>query len=916
MTQIAKGKRNGTVYREVRPRRSDVNLAVRLEQGGVVGQEIVIDYQGDEYKGVIVKLTDEGDYIVDTDNGRTVLAQKDMDVISLGSMKKKSMETERKKRFGFFKDGGKMAFGGMIDENNVSTGGILRMEELAPNETLDEFINNAKYIVNSLEDEGFEKDEIYTFLAHMMIRNTGTKTAMVRGGNIKTKNLFDLEKGDVFEITHPNHTVRGQLFQYIDLSDKYNVPGKYGKITIKAFPFPSKEAINNNPKKGAQYIADIKDGDFEILDPEDAKFLLDRYREKLEMKYSMSKYNYAEGGGVHTMPDGRVMLNSAHYAGGVGNVLDELGYYEEGDFYIVSDLKENESYIQKTLKKAGISFTKEYFKDGFGQESVEFKIKKESTMATGGGVGRIKIGDKVEVIYANDYNAEKYEIGDVFEVRHISQTGSDNSSYVSADINYQFHPSDVKLVEKMGTGGGVGANLNYDGFDKKFADKLKILATKKFTGPDNYKCTEWGVKKIETNKRRFFRNNQLIVEEIQPITAAVDFKGINTRKQCSYPSFLSESKVDDLLAGKKVGEFKIMSEQKMVNGGGVFSKGRVVLADGKGVGGNKNKTYQLIKFDYTDGSGDEGFEIREMPSNKVMSQGTNYGSVLQYFNLYTGKFANGGGVDDKKTISLFWRYENTGNKQIEDLKSQIVKIVKGNAFMNSKFVKHNPKLTEFENTDIFAYWNDLDKGVYDDKKDVKQDWAKLEKLHDKIVETRKKYNLDVFKTKFPNWYKEASKYKLVDFTDNKEYSVTIETPYAGSSRYDDIQKEKEIIQNVTNASPYPYKNKSGLRGSELKLNFSKSSKMSEGGSMSGWKHKMVKGGKIGEIGVTYFIGRPSVDKVGRFNTRMATWETCVVEENGYKRYSTQSIKFSAGSATDLKVNGIKITKSEFDKLTF
>jgi SpoVK/Ycf46/Vps4 family AAA+-type ATPase len=79
-------------------------------------------------------------------------------------------------------------------------------------------------------------------------------------------------------------------------------------------------------------------------------------------------------------------------------------------------------------------------------------------------------------------------------------------------------------------------------------------------------------------------------------------------------------------------------------GGGVFSKGRVVLADGKGVGGNKNKTYQLIKFDYTDGSGDEGFEIREMPSNKVMYQGTNYGSVLQYFNLYTGKFANGGVV--------------------------------------------------------------------------------------------------------------------------------------------------------------------------------------------------------------------------------------------------------------------------------
>lgn len=173
--QIAKGKRSGTVYREVRPLRSDVSRIVRLEEGGVVGQEIVIDYQGDEYKGVIAQITDDGDYIVDTDNGRTVLAQKEMDVISLGAMKKKSMPTERKKRFGLFEDGGKMAFGCLIDENNVSIGGILRMEGLSPNETLDEFINNAKYIVSSLEDEGFEKDEIYTFLAHMMVQNTGSK---------------------------------------------------------------------------------------------------------------------------------------------------------------------------------------------------------------------------------------------------------------------------------------------------------------------------------------------------------------------------------------------------------------------------------------------------------------------------------------------------------------------------------------------------------------------------------------------------------------------------------------------------------------------------------------------------------------------------------------------------------------------
>jgi len=85
-------------------------------------------------------------------------------------------------------------------------------------------------------------------------------------------------------------------------------------------------------------------------------------------------------------------------------------------------------------------------------------------------------------------------------------------------------------------------------------------------------------------------------------------------------------------------------------GGGVFAKGKVILFEENGVGGNKNKTYQLIKFDYTDGSGDEGFEIREMPTNTLMGQGTNFKDVLDTYNLFIGKnieYAIGGvtGID-------------------------------------------------------------------------------------------------------------------------------------------------------------------------------------------------------------------------------------------------------------------------------
>lgn len=80
--------------------------AFKFEDGGVVGQEIVIDYQGDEYNGVIKDITNAGDYIVLTDNGRSVLAQRDMDVISLGGMAKAPMMEEKKKRFGLFGEGG------------------------------------------------------------------------------------------------------------------------------------------------------------------------------------------------------------------------------------------------------------------------------------------------------------------------------------------------------------------------------------------------------------------------------------------------------------------------------------------------------------------------------------------------------------------------------------------------------------------------------------------------------------------------------------------------------------------------------------------------------------------------------------------------------------------------------------------
>jgi len=56
------------------------------------------------------------------------------------------------------------------------------------------------------------------------------------------------------------------------------------------------------------------------------------------------------------------------------NVLWELGYYEENDYYVVSDLRENEEYIRENLKMC--NYEVEYSEDIVGNKIVVFFIEK------------------------------------------------------------------------------------------------------------------------------------------------------------------------------------------------------------------------------------------------------------------------------------------------------------------------------------------------------------------------------------------------------------------------------------------------------------------------------------------------------------------------------------------------------------
>ena len=98
-------------------------------------------------------------------------------------------------------------------------------------------------------------------------------------GGIASKNIFDLEYGDVFKINKAGHTASNMTFVYVDLDDKYNV-------SIKARPFP----IGSNKRNEFIYITDIQDGDIQILSEEEVG--------KIYLNYNIDKNKFVKGGGV------------------------------------------------------------------------------------------------------------------------------------------------------------------------------------------------------------------------------------------------------------------------------------------------------------------------------------------------------------------------------------------------------------------------------------------------------------------------------------------------------------------------------------------------------------------------------------------------------------------------------------------
>ena len=197
------------------------------EDGGVIGQEIVFDDNGEENTGVIKDIHEiTGDYIVSTDDGRTVLAQKEFDVISLGKMRK---QPEAKKRFSFFEDGGN------IQKEN--------------NEMLHSQAKEAKHHIEELHNILTTKTKVEPWVVAKMTRAKtdlsdithyldGNTSKMAKGGYVRPS--YDIKTTGVylFKTNEGEFYVMSYLFERENdtedsLEIQSNLRAKYGSILIQ-----------------------------------------------------------------------------------------------------------------------------------------------------------------------------------------------------------------------------------------------------------------------------------------------------------------------------------------------------------------------------------------------------------------------------------------------------------------------------------------------------------------------------------------------------------------------------------------------------------------------------------------------------------------------------------------------------------
>jgi hypothetical protein len=459
------------------------HISNKMEDGGVVGQEIVFDYQGDENKGVIKEIHENtGDYIVTSEDGRTLLVQRDRDVISLGEMRKKPMETEKKKRFAFFNKGGS------VNEN----------KEMLQNQS-----KQVSHHADELENVLKHKLEVEPWVIAKMGRATSDLsdvTHYLDGEQSKEYSKPIYKNGGAVEITSPRKNIMGTLSFSMKFGGMrkpqefivYPVSSESDVIRIQSDTRFGIIGMKNGNGLMSQSHASGAYGHHMSTDKLTPFSLTDAQLEELKEMLANTAGKSVGSSIVKTDNSGANKFNK-----GGGIKVKPVTYYVAYTSYFDTN-KYDEDKITKALESIGASDIHLENEDGQSNqpEVVVFKYAGDGTdydptkavqkafdtdwiivrvkdwrtkkMANGGGVDGWKKGQtipretKAEAEKNKRLLKENYgEGGRNFKIEKDS-----NNKYI---ITYEFNLSD----KKMANGGGVNVSSQADYVSKRNIDKVE-----------------------------------------------------------------------------------------------------------------------------------------------------------------------------------------------------------------------------------------------------------------------------------------------------------------------------------------------------------------------------------------------------------------------------------------------------------
>jgi hypothetical protein len=412
----------------------------KMASGGVIGKDITFNKWDETRSGTILELTDDGDYVVSSGAGSTLVSPED--VISFNEPKAKA------KRFGFFEDGGSTSgLKVFLQEQECLNGHTITGEYYIMSERKD--LNRTIYTVIDREDGKIYNCEIPTSVI------MDAKSRYEDGGGVDDDFvIFSVDDDALDTLLNDNHRseldyedIHGDSYyklnrrdfdRFIDYADSIGFDVDY-ENNLDAVVY----VVNPRMAEGGMAEHGLDRGDTIVFNSGDEVMVVDKKDE--QHLVDLDKGMRYEGGG--TIEIGDKVKARKEYGGKSGVVVDKIG-----SFVVVENSKGvSESYHESDL------------------------IKK---MANGGGVGEIEIK-----IWDEMNSNKRFHILDYQFPRGISKSKKQEYSMMKFnDLPFKIKNT-IVIEEKYANGGGVGEqdkletvldNIFNGDYDEEEVDSLNV----------------------------------------------------------------------------------------------------------------------------------------------------------------------------------------------------------------------------------------------------------------------------------------------------------------------------------------------------------------------------------------------------------------------------------------------------------